>query len=260
MIPLLASPSPRDIPEVRKNLETIPCDKLLVKYHHAKRAYKIIRSYFLDHTDYDYLIIHPDDLVVNERHFNELKDDIQRYNYPVLSGICNGDMKPPLDNVLAVTLTRLPHRNRHLRKYDFVSMYGVVIGIHQVAWAGFPFMWIRRDVVEQIELEDDSKWNNHNKRNSDMGWAVDVVFANRCHELGIPIHVDFDVLMRHLRSDFTIEGSDFKTGIEKPRIKSLNVINEEIDITDYCHERYLTQEDWQKYPQQNNRTQEVIYI
>lgn len=255
--PLIGSPSPRDIPEVKQNQDTIECDKLLVKYYHAKRAYKIIRSYFLDHEEYTHLILHPDDLIVNNEHFNILKSDIERHDYQVLSGTCNVSTIGQEEESLAITLQpNFPHPQRDMRKYGFVTRIALRPehdkNIWQVAWAGFPFMWIRRDILEKIELVDDSEYN---LQDPDRGWAFDVMFCYNCKELGIPIYVDFNLKarMRHLKGNYRMGNREIQTGIKKPKVIFING-KEEQDITEYCNNKYLTEEDWKPYKYLNPST------
>ena len=248
--PLITSPSPRDILEFKQGQDTIPCDKLLVKYHHSKRAYKIMRSYFLEHGEYTHLILHPDDLIVNESHYNALKKTIEEHDYPVLSGVCIVSINVP--QLLAVTESKLPTPYRRTRKYDFVNTRSSPRGIVKVLWSGFPFMWIRRDIVEKIEFEDDTRWN---LQDPNKGWSFDVTFCYNCDKLEIPIYTDFDVMMKHLKD----AGNMIKTGQTKPKVLLVKD-NEEKDITQECHDKYLAKEDWIQYPHLNTTTHKLDMI
>lgn len=247
---LICSPSPRDIPAFREGQNTIPCDKLLVKYHHAKRAYKIMRSYFLDHKEYTHMILHPDDLIVNQSHYNTLKQNVEEYDYQVISGVCNISVKN--NKRLAIDITNLPKTNRRVRKYDFASTNVNLTGIIKVVWAGFPFMWIRRDVIEKIELVDDSQWN---QQDPNKGWSFDVVFCYYCDVLDIPIYANLDVKMEHLKD----KGHLIKTGGIKPKVVKIHS-NLECDITEECHNKYLTEKDWTPYPHLNTTTHKLQMI
>lgn len=246
-IPLIASPSPRDIPQFEAGLDTIEYDKLLVKYHHPKRAYKIIRDYFLDN-DYTHLVLHPDDLIADVTHFDKLLANCN--DYPVLSGICNVDVDSS-PYLLAADITALPNPIRDLRRYTFVPKSRNPNRIVKAYWAGFPFMFIQREVVEKIPFEDDTRYNLNDTHN--QGWAFDVTFCYSCSKLGIPIYVDFSVFMNHLKG----AGHEVKTGRTAPKvIQKIEESEKWVDVTRFCHEHYLTPEDWTPYPYVNPTTRD----
>jgi hypothetical protein len=196
------------------------------------------------------MILHPDDLIVNQSHYILLKQDIEQFEYPVLSGICKVSVNRP--QLLAATISKLPTPFRHTRKYDFVKTNLSPLDIVRVIWSGFPFMWIRRDVLEKIELDDDSKWN---PKDPNKGWSFDVVFCYHCNEQGIPIYTNFNVIMEHLKD----KGHMIKTGTSKPKILLVKD-NIEQDITYECHNKYLTKEDWTPYPHLNSTTRKLQMI
>lgn len=233
--PLLCLTSPRDIKEVMDGLGTIiDCDKLIIKYHHTTRTYRLMRRYFLSHPEYTHLIVQPDDLVATIKHYNAIKNDVIANNYHVISGVCNCTVN---DNRLAMDIDQLPERNRKLREYHYPPSSRVK-GIVKVFWAGFPFSWIRRDVVERIEFEDDSRFNPSYTPN--QGWATDVMFHNACFELGIPVFADCNVSMKHLKGHEIYEGFNIKTGIEEPKVYLVPKLQDKWkDITNECYEKHL---------------------
>jgi hypothetical protein len=156
--------------------------------------------------------------------------------YGVVSGICNLDTDHP--ELLAADATILPNPIRGRRIYKFVHHDNPIAkgGISKVFWAGFPFMAIERSIVEKIEFEDDSSFNGNDKK----GWAVDVMFCYRCNKLGIGVYVDFGIVMKHLKGDYD---NVIKTGMEQPK-----VLFNGNDISQYCHSKYLTEEDIKPMP------------
>ena len=234
--PLLCFTSPRDISEVNEALDTIPCDKLILKYVHTTRAYKIMQRYFMDHKEYTHLIVHPDDLLVTKSHFDTLKMDIVDKDYQVISGVCDCTTT---DSRLAIDITALPHPVRKLRKYYYTKPSDVK-GIVKVFWAGFPFTWIRRDILSNIKFEDDTRFNIVEPNN--QGWATDVMFHFNCDYNKIPVYADTNVFMRHLKGHELTPEFQIKTGILEPKI----YINEK-DITQECYDKYLTSEEKEPY-------------
>lgn len=249
--PLLCFTSPRDIQEVKAGLDTIPCDKLILKYVHTTRAYKIMQRYFMDHKQYTHLIVHPDDLVVTKGHFDLLKMDIVNSDYQVISGVCDCTVT---DSRLAIDITALPHPVRKLRKYHYTKPSDVK-GIVKVFWAGFPFTWIRRDVFYKdiVKFEDDTRFNITDPNN--QGWATDVMFHFNCDFHKIPVYADTNVFMRHLKGHETTPEFQIMTGEREPKIY-LN----ETDITQECYDKYLTQEEKEPYYFKNPLTGKIQKI
>lgn len=196
--PLIGIPSPRNVGivlEAHEKLKHIP--HLWVKYFPEEEAYQIIRNYFLEHKEYNYLIIAPDDLLIEQQHYDSLVSTLEKEDYPVFSGVCNHSMVSEMQDLLAICIDRLPNIVR-IRKRHFVfpRYQDVPKGIIQVKFAGFPFMFIRRDIVKQINFDSDRKFNPYRiGRNT----GFDLPFCHNCNDLGIPIHVDTNVLMLHLR-------------------------------------------------------------
>jgi hypothetical protein len=88
--PLVCSPSPRDLPEFYHFFNKITrFDKYQVKYYYEINAYTNIRDYFLAHEEYTHLVLYPDDLLATNDDFDILIKDIEEYDYPTISGICN---------------------------------------------------------------------------------------------------------------------------------------------------------------------------
>ena len=221
--PLIAIPSPRDLPEFAAAVDKLPADKLFVKYMREQQAYDVIRQYFLTHREYDYLAILPDDLIVTPYHWHQLMSDLHEFNFEVLCGLCNLDISQEHKGMLNVCVRHLPSRSALTRSYDWLIEGGpehqayldcMDPPIIQVAFAGFPFMFIRRDVVAQIEFKDDLIWNPHKV----SGCCVDVIFTADCHDLGIPIYCDLRCRMNHLKVDDNIVIGKM-TGIKQPEVK-----------------------------------------
>lgn len=208
-----------------------------------------MRSYFLEHEEYTHLILHPDDLIVNYEHYVKLMKNIEEHDFPVISGICNVDSNSR-NHILACVDKPFPSLKRNIRSYKFMSVDEINTGIRRMLWIGFPFMWVRRDIMEKIEFEDDSRWNMNSPN---LGWGFDIVFCHYCKELDIPVYADLNVFMKHYKGDRSIEGYLIKTGSVPPKVLLVKD-DVEYDITNECNSKYLTKQDWIKYPHMNTTT------
>lgn len=201
--PLLCCPSPRDITEVYDALKETGYDRLYAKYYPELKAYQLLREYFLDHEEYTHLVICPDDLVIEKKHIDALIEDLQKSDYPVLSGVCNVDQGDNKD-LLNITYN-LPHPKRTVpkknvigwRHYHWVHKNTVFnTSLIDVLFSGFACMFLRRDVVSKYKFADDALQNG---TPSLMTGAIDVMFANVCAITGIRQTVDQTVRMDHLK-------------------------------------------------------------
>lgn len=223
---LIAIPSPRDIPATTEQISQIKgVAKLWVKYWPEDLAYDIIKQFYLNHTDAEYLVITPDDLMVSEHAYNELVKTIEKYgkeNMPVFSGVCNVHNIPGYITQMAICVDRHIAPERRLRNYQWADFRdkrfrASVQGKDriQVKFAGFPFMFIRRDIVEKIGLEADLNYNPMHRVRE--GYSIDVVFCHNCLNNNIPIYVNPWLQMLHLRGS---------TNAEYPGIEPIKVYKE----------------------------------
>jgi hypothetical protein len=196
--PLVALPSPRDIPEVKSAVDEClgGLDKVWFKYWpQSTEPYRHIRDYFLKRTQYTHLIILPDDLVVNAIGVSRLL--LTAYaepdKYTVLMGNC-----PVVYGSLQFAITHnLPALKRSERIYRWWSLMDVQTrpGIHQVPHCGTPFAILARSVVEEVSFDNDKDWNDDDR----VGFSEDVVLSHELHNLDIPLYVDTSVIFEHLK-------------------------------------------------------------
>lgn len=232
---LIAIPSPRDIEIVQKAQDTIPSDKLIVKYYYKYHAMSIISNFFADHKEYTHLAIKPDDLVATKEHYEILKEELEKNDHPILGGLCNANMLSGVHK-LGICETQIPSIRRYgrqFRKVDIRELDKIIekqgTKVIQVAFAGLPFMFIRRDILEKIKLEGDGKYNDIPESNTyQYGQSYDVVFCNKLKTAGIPIKIHTDVKMLHLK--FSAEAERKLVGIKEPYILLIKD-NEKTDIT-----------------------------
>lgn len=220
--PLLCSPSPREIPEVMESHRKLPYDKLYAKWFIESDAYWHLRNFFLKNPEYTHMILCPDDLVIKPEDMEQLWKDLQEYDYPILSGICNVDLDTMRD-YFSIT-ENLPHPVRALKKEDdpkrkrwwgwrwyswFTSETIKSEQIRQnrypifrVLHSGFALQCLRRDVVEKISFITDAADNGMKESETS---SVDIMFSNSCAIAGIAIMVDPRIKMLHLRHGGSVE-------------------------------------------------------
>jgi hypothetical protein len=154
-------------------VDKIECDKLFVKYHPEEEAYNVARTWFLLNTDYTHLAILPDDLLVTQKDFQYLNHDAETHN--VVSGWCRntirltpwwtGEPEKEDDADTNISLRSLPPdppAQGTYEGYHFESVKSIleladmfyhmptVKPIIPVLYAGFPFTFISRMVVEEV--------------------------------------------------------------------------------------------------------------
>lgn len=201
---LLAAPSPRNIKEVQDEWDKINEDMLIVKHYQEYDAYQIIRNFFLEHTEYTHLAICPDDLIVTQKDVNILKRDIKKHDYAVITGLCNvehGD--DSCYNVIVSDLPNLIHRQRSWR--GFAKEGELTETITKVLFAGFALEIIRRDVIEMIDFDSESKLQGGDPNH--IG-NLDLIFSYKCFEKCIPIYCDKRAKMVHLRRGGAVINKD----------------------------------------------------
>lgn len=211
--PLIAVPSPRDIQVVKHELDAIEnVPKLFVKYFIERDAYHIIQSYFLEHPEFNYLIISPDDLIATKKDYDALINTIINNGgpdkVPVLSGVCNINYLPGYRTTLAISIDTQVHPQRRRRQWNWVDMRSddwktkyEKMTLLPVKFSGFAFQFIRRDIVEKIGFHGDLEFNELHKINQD--YSYDVIFCYMCNEHKpepIPIYVNPQVRMVHLKA------------------------------------------------------------
>jgi hypothetical protein len=221
---LIAIPSPRDLPKFEEATAKLPADKLFVKYMYEQPAYETIREFFLTHTEYTHLAILPDDLLVTPEHYYQLVDDIERYNFDVVCGVCNLDKSEEHNGMLNICIDHMPSisRNQHYRTYKWL-MEGspeherLLLQnppIIPVVFAGFPFQFFSRRTIEQFTFKDDRIPYTPDKL---IGCCVDSMTSADLYDLGIPIQCDLRVRTIHMKiDDSQVEGR--MVGIKQPNV------------------------------------------
>ena len=150
---LLFRGSPRsNIEEVENENPAIikECDILNVRYCFEFDAYKWARDYFLEHEEYDYLVIATDDIIVKPEHIIQIKKDIDDFKFAVISGMMNVDEKDYPDGNLNICSV-LALKDKKLRHYDWLDKTRLPKDdIFIVKFAGFGLTAVRRDIVKMF--------------------------------------------------------------------------------------------------------------
>jgi len=177
----------------RSNIEIVEiwnrklsCDRIIPRFTSEHKAYREMREYFLTHEQYTHLVLATDDIVVHPEHIDQLIEDLEVEDYPVISGIMNVEQTDVTYVNISMTL---PIKDRKHRQYKWLTRDDLKNkpDIFKVAFAGFPLMAIRRDVVSKIIFDADRVFEG---KAPDRGASLDTVFCWYCKERDIPIVVD----------------------------------------------------------------------
>lgn len=194
--------NPREMKEPLECFKTLNIDKLYIKNLPEQLAYEEARKFFLEHKQYTHLILFADDAICTNDDIIILSNWLELKDYPVLGGVCNIDNEPENKGKWAITTNVVhPRWIDGTRTYDFIREEDHTFPhIIQVGWSGFPLMFIRRDIIEQVPFRDDREENG-----TKTGYAMDVTFCYDCSKLNIPILAHTGVRIKHLKG---MPGSD----------------------------------------------------
>lgn len=220
IIPLICIPSPREIPEFIDCILKLNYDKYWCKYYFPPPiAYREFRRFFLENTQYTHLVVLPDDLLVSPEDVETLKKHLETNpEIKILSGFCNIDTTDLKNYVNICTVPVNDKRDK--RKYvwlTFDEFYKYAEqnkdqnGLVTVKFAGYPLMFIAREVVEKIQFRNDS----HDGM-ADYGCCLDVTFCYDALQLGYSIYVDPKIRLQHLKINDSAFHSSFAIGKKKP--------------------------------------------
>lgn len=207
--PLLAYWTATDLTVVYEGLEECPCDQVHIKYFNYPYPHIIAEDFFhaanyrlrkKGQEPYTHLILVPNDLVVNRQAYNKLMKNIEAFDYPVISGVCNVDLNTWKD-YLNIT-KNLPMLDYKKRVYKWISKNRYPNMIIQIPFAGFPMMVIKREVLEKTRinwLAPQIKGKNPALWEEKGGYGNDLAFAWNLATMGIPQYADTGINLIHLR-------------------------------------------------------------
>ena len=216
--PLVCFGNAYDCKESIKSFENLPCDKLRMDYVEYPKNFLQAQKFFLEHKEYTHFIYLAPDLVITKTQFNELKKEVEVFDYDVFGPVCNVD-KGKYETKLACC-NKLPSIKYEYRNYRWVQeevrQYFLNTGIkhHKVKFNGLTFCFIKREILENysfstLPFETDEKpiWENRG------GWACDLAFCHYCDYTHIPIIVHLQIKLIHLRFP-----GPLLVGVKKPLI------------------------------------------
>lgn len=199
--PLLAHWHAVDLEQVTDSLKTIPCDQLHISYFKYPYPHIIAEDFFHAHKEYTHLILLPNDLVFTKDNYESMLKTIETNDYDVFCGVCNVDIGKYRDK-LNITSNLPVIGPYYQRRYFWISKNKYPNIILKVPFAGFPAMWVKRQVLEQTRinwLSPQLKGKNHAIWENQGGYSNDLAFCHNLNQLGIPIYCDTSVNMVHLR-------------------------------------------------------------
>ncbi len=197
--PLLVYWRPKDIQPVLDGIKELPCDKLFMNYMSYPWNYDIGLAFFKSNKEYTHLICLPNDLVPTRKIYDKLIKNIKDKDYPVISGVCNWDTGKYKD-YLNIT-SNLPGLKYSERFYHKISKNRYPNMIFVVPWAGFPFMFIRRDIIMKVPFPPECAKDNNFRPiwEEKGGFGGDVCWAHSLDFHKIEQWVDTSCNMKHLR-------------------------------------------------------------
>lgn len=181
-------------------------------------AYKLMQTFFLRNKlnrQYDYLVITPDDLILNKKSLDVLLNEIEnpslprepdrkdenapwleKDHYDVLSGVCNWGCGTPYDvNHAPIITDKVPTTVDFMFNFDKAQLLEISTRytrsagkVMQVMFAGFPLTFVHRDVFESVDLHP-----------NDKEVCTDLVFADDLERKQIKQYVHLDALFLHIR-------------------------------------------------------------
>jgi hypothetical protein len=217
--PLIAYWHSVDLPQVTEPLKSIPCDQVHISYFPYPYPHRIAENFFHAHKEYTHLLLIPNDLIVTKDHYNMMLEFVSKYDLAVGAGVCNVDTAK-YENHLNVCL-RLPEISYQTRRYRWLAesqrldLLRRGIDFLQVEFAGFPFMWVRRDVLEKTRINWlESQTNESPIWESNGGYSNDLAFCHNLKKHDIPIVVNLRCKMLHLRY-----AGEQQIGKKAPKVK-----------------------------------------
>ena len=189
-------PSPRSITEVEASWNDIPYDKYVVKNELEKPAYQIGREFFLSHAEYDYIVICPDDIIIDYDSFELLKREVEENQ---LSNLCGVAMVDELSEAYACKPVGVPFNamsggSYYYRPSPLLREGWKIIPdsqILEVGYTGFMIQFLERWLVE-LYLSFDGGCD-------DGAGCMDLMQSREMKKVGMPYLVHTGAFFTHLR-------------------------------------------------------------
>jgi len=202
--PLVCFGNAYDCKEANESFDNLPCDKLRLDYIKYPNNFLEAQKFFLENKEYTHFVYLSPDLVISKSQFNELKKEVENWDYEVYGPVCNVDQGKYKDKLACCN--KLPSIKYEFRNYRWVQeearQYFLTHGIkhHTVKFNGLVFCFIKREILEKytfstLPFETDEKpiWEKRG------GYACDLAFCHYCDKEHIPLMVDLRMKLTHLR-------------------------------------------------------------
>lgn len=208
---LLCRGSPRsNIENVEIWNEKLPCDKFIIRFVSEYQAYIKMREFFLENKQYTHMVLATDDIVVHPEHILKIQAGLESRDFSVFSGMMNVNQNDVEDRNIC---EKIGMKDRRLRKYEWMKRSELTdTMLYKVEFAGFGLTAIRRDVIEGYPVFSADKVFQGLPPN--RGASLDFVFCWYCKENCIPIIVDPEIDMKHLRTSGTM-----RVGKKHPKVE-----------------------------------------
>lgn len=194
--PLLAFAQPKDIPEVLDEQKKIThVDKFIMRYFDYPYPYHVIRHYFLDHPEYTHLIVYANDEIVKKEHIDMLIEDVEKYDFPIVTGVMNVDLKENWFNWACCW--EFPSLRKDQRYFNFIPKDSES-GFIDCGFSG-GVQCIRRDMLEKEKIPYGMGEEKFNGESRDRGFNSDVIFAHFFKWTGVHIWADTRIKILHKR-------------------------------------------------------------
>jgi hypothetical protein len=182
-------------------------DRLYAKYYPEAVAYKELQAYFLAHPEYTHMVVLPDDLIVRPEDFEQLKADVEQYDYPALAGICHIHYHEKDTFICGPSLNGGPtYFTRETLGQEVRKQGSHII---RVEFEGFACTFIKRDVL--VKYPDSIK-------GMPVG-SFDWGFSHSCYWNKVPIHVDTSVYLVHLGQRLPGRQEYWGKGVKQPVVR-----------------------------------------
>lgn len=200
-------PSPRAIPEVKKPIVDLlykKHDVIWYKYFREIDAYDKAQEFFFNSKEnYDYLVIIPDDMILNKAGVDNILQELENPSigvpfYKILSGICNVSFtnQEQMDSIAASTAI-LPTSDKQVgypvwdHMIKFADLEARPENIFQCKFIGFSFYFIHRSVLEEVPFRSPGPEVPKD--------GMDTFFCQDLEDAGIKQYIDKRSRFVHLR-------------------------------------------------------------
>jgi len=214
---LICVPSPRDLTEFQEALDKLPYDKYVVKYETETVAYPKLRDFFLEHKEYETMVLFADDLLVHEYGLKHLLEEHREHPDDVISGICNFDMWNNKNKYCFRLVGDLGEYCKFASQYenglrDYFEKYAAVSKyenghLWKVEFNAFACMVVSRRIIEEVPFRFDRE----------EGGGVDQNFCDDVRKRGYDCLIDImGCGFIHLAGRKNGHLEEFYVGIKEP--------------------------------------------